>query len=68
MAAEKRTSFKEFQHYHLSKLFDFQFPSKTLDWLTSDHFYSYEYWPNISANDPYPGSGSKNLSLSWDHF
>ena len=25
-------------------------------------------WPNISANDPYPGSGSKNLNLNQDHF
>ena len=25
-------------------------------------------WPNISANDPDLGSGSKNLSLNWDHF
>ena len=25
-------------------------------------------WPNISANDPDPGSGSKNLILNRDHF
>ena len=26
------------------------------------------HWPNISANDSDPGSGSKNLSLNLDHF
>ena len=26
------------------------------------------YWPNISANDPDPDSGSNNLSLNRDHF
>ena len=25
-------------------------------------------WPNISANNPDPGSGSKNLILIQDHF
>ena len=25
-------------------------------------------WPNAYANDPDPGSGSKDLSLNWDHF
>ena len=28
----------------------------------------YRHWPNISANDPDPGSGSKKLNLNRDHF
>ena len=31
--------------------------------FTKDHS-----WPNISADDPDPGSGSKNLNLNRDHF
>ena len=26
------------------------------------------HWPNISANNPDPGSGSKNFILNWDNF
>ena len=28
----------------------------------------YSQWPNISVNDPDPGSGSKNLILNRDYF